>query len=120
MRDVLQNEGPARTIVVDLRAAAIISFILMLPFAILESLNQNITKQNVPSLLVLFGLLWLLPMAFILILKPVVRNLRAGHSLMANPANLLLRVALLALISMMWGGLLIDQMPCFMGAPNCD
>jgi hypothetical protein len=39
---------------------------------------------------------------------------------MANPINLLLRVAFLALIAWMWGGILIDQMPCFLGVPNCD
>ena len=120
MRDVLQNEGPMRTITVDLRSAALIGFILVLPFAVLESLNQPITRQNAPGLFVLFGLLWLLPVAFIVILMPLVRNLRAGLSLMANPINLLLSVASLALIAMLWGGLLIDQMPCFMGAPNCD
>jgi len=49
-----------------------------------------------------------------------VRNLRAGNSLMANPINLLLAVAILTLIAMTWGGLLIDQIPCLMGVPNCD
>jgi len=120
MRDVLQNEGPPRSIATDLRSAALISFLLVLPLAILESLNQAITKQNAPGLIVLFGLLWLLPMAFIIILMPVVRTLRTGHGLMANPINLLLRAASLAVIVMMWGGLLIDQTPCFLGVPNCD
>ena len=120
MRDVLQNEGPIRTITADLRRAALLSFLLVLPFAILESLNQTITRQNALGLIVLLGLLWLLPMAFIVILVPLVRSLRAGNSFMANPINLLFRVALLTLIAMMWGRLLIDQMPCFMGVPNCD
>ena len=120
MRDVLQNEDPMRTSTGDLTSAALISSILILPFALLESLNNTITRQNAPGLIVLFGLLWLLPVAFIFILMPVVRNLRAGHGLMADPVNLLLRVALLALVALMWAGLLIDQMPCFMGVPNCD
>lgn len=120
MRDVLHHEASMRTITADLRSAALISFLLVLPFAILESLNQTMTEMNAPGLFVLFGLLWLLPMAFIVTLMPMVRNLRAGHSLMANPINLLLRVSLLALIAMMGAGLLIDQMPCFMGVPNCD
>lgn len=120
MRDVLQNEDPSRTITADLRSAALVSFILVVPFAILESLNQTITRRNAPGFVVLFGLLWLLPVAFIVILMPVVRNLRAGDSLPANPINLLWRVASLALIAMIWGVLLLDQMPCFMGVPNCD
>ena len=101
-------------------SAALISFLLVLPFALLESLNHPITKQNAPGLIVLCGLLWLLPMTFILIPMPLVRTARAGQSLMVNPLTLLSRVALLALTAMMWGGILIDQMPCFVGLPNCD
>ncbi len=109
-----------KTITTDLRSAATISFMLVLPFAVLESLFNTVTKQNAPGLIVLFGLLWLLPMAFIVILVPVVRAMRARNSLMANPLNLLFRVAFMALIAMMWGGILVDQLPCFMGVPNCD
>ena len=109
-----------KSIITTLGSAALISFILVLPFAILESLNHTITRQNAPGLILLFGLLWLLPMSFIVILAPIVRTMRAGNSILANPVNLLFRVAFLALIAMMWGGLLIDQLPCFLGVPNCD
>jgi len=120
MRNVLRNEGPSKSIAIDLTSAALISLILVLPFALLESLNNTITKQNAPSFIVLFGLLWLLPTAFIHILVPMVRTVRAGQSVIANPINLLLRVILLGLIAMIWGGILIDQVPCFMGVPKCD
>jgi uncharacterized membrane protein len=120
MRDVLRNEAPMKTIATDLGTAAIISFALVLPFAVLESLNNTITGRNAPGLLVLFGLLWLLPTAFILVLAPVVRSVRAGNSVTANPVNLLVKVTFLALVAAMWGALMIDQAPCFIGVPNCD
>ena len=120
MRNVLPNGDPTRDITINLKSAALLSLILVLPFALLESLNNTITNQNAPGLIVLFGLLWLLPVAFIVILVPLVRKVRAGRSVGENPINLVLRVALLALIATLWGGLLIDQMPCFMGIPNCD
>lgn len=120
MRTVLQNEGPPKYIATNLKLAALVSFILVLPLAILESLNNTITRQKAPGLVILFGLLWLLPMVFIAILLPMVRAVRAGNPVMANPINLLLRIAFLALIAMMWGGIVIDQIPCFMGVPNCD
>lgn len=109
-----------KSIIATLGSAALISFILVLPFAILESLNHTITRQNAPGLILLFGLLWLLPVAFIVILAPIMRTARAGNSVLANPINLLFRVAFLVLIAMMWGGLLIDQLPCFLGVPNRD
>lgn len=71
-------------------------------------------------MIVLYGTLWLLPMAFIAISAPMVQEVRAGRSLLANPHGLLLRVPFLALIAFLWGGILIDQMPCFLGVPNCD
>lgn len=121
MRNVLPNDDPARNINIDLKLAALLSLILVLPFALLESLNNTINRQNAPDLLLLFGLLWLLPTAFIVILVPLVRKVRAGHSrAAANPINLVSRVALLALIAMLWGSLLFDQIPCFMGVSNCD
>ena len=109
-----------KNITSNLGAAALISFLLVLPFAILEYTFNTVTKQNVSGLIVLFGLLWLLPVAFMVILEPIVRTLRAGNSIMATPINLLFRVAILVLIAMMWGGLLYDQFPCFLGVPNCD
>lgn len=120
------TEGNARkNILTNLRSAAIISFLLVLPFMILAIINRPsaLSLRNVLDLTVVFGLLWLLPVVFIVILMSLVRNARAGNSSMANPAHLLLllsRVAFLALIAMFWGGFLIDQLPCFLGVPNCD
>jgi hypothetical protein len=120
MQELLQDKNPMKDIFTNLGAAALISLILVLPFAILESLNNTITGRNAPDLIVLFGLLWLLPAAFIVILMPIVRTVRAGGSVVAHPLNLLSRVAFLALIAVTWGSLLIDQSPCLMGVPNCD
>jgi hypothetical protein len=120
MRSVLQNPDPTRSLAVNLKSAALISLILVLPFAILEALNNTMTGRNAPGLFVLYGLLWLLPTAFILILVPVVRAARDGNRVTAHPAGLWLRVAVLALIALAWGGILIDQMPCLTGVPNCD
>ena len=120
MRGVLQDVETTRGTAADSRAAAVISSLLVLPFVILESLNQTINRQNAPGLAVLFGLLWLLPLAFVVVLMPMVRVLRAGQSLSANPFNLLFRVALLALVATAWAGIVADQTPCFLGVPNCD
>ena len=103
----------------DLVMAAVISFILVLPLAILEALNNTITQENVFGLLLLLGVLWLLPAAFIVILMSILRSAR-GKRLAANPITLSLKFASLALIAMVWGWCLMDQLPCFLGVPNCD
>ncbi len=107
-----------KDITTNLRSAATISFILVLPFMILEWVNHRNLHESFP--IALFGFLWLLPMAFIVILMPIMRNVRAGNSILANPIKLLLKVAFLALIATVWGWGFIDQLPCFLGVPNCD
>ena len=109
-----------KTITKDLGSAAIISFIIVLPLAILEALNNSVTRENAFGLILLFGVLWLLPTAFIVILRSIMRSVRAGNTLMAKPIILLFRVASLVLIATVWGWGLFDQLPCFLGVPNCD
>jgi hypothetical protein len=110
---------PMKNVLTNIKSPALISLLLVIPFMIMEVVNtRNLNAIfNVP----LFGFLWILPMIFIALLMPIVRNLRqAGNSLMANPVGLLLRIVFLLLIAWMWASLLIDQMPCFLGVPNCD
>ena len=109
-----------KAITKDLGIAAIISFIIVLPLAILEVLNNGVTTENAFGLVLLFGVLWLLPTAFLVIFIPMLRSVRAGNMLMAKPIILAFRVASLALIATVWAWGLIDQLPCFLGVPNCD
>jgi len=107
-----------KNIFTNLRSPAIIGFILVFPFMILELVNRRNFNEAFP--ITLFGFLWLLPILFIITIIPIVRNIGAGNSIIANPIILLLRVVFLALITWMWVSLVIDQMPCFLGVPNCD
>jgi len=115
----LVSDGAARkSVLTNLRSPAIISFVLVLPFMLLELVNRRNYHEGFP--VTLFGVMWLLPVAFILISMPIMRNVRAGNSIIAHPITLLLRVVLLALIAIVWTGTVIDQLPCFMGVPLCD
>ena len=104
--------------ITNFRLPATLSFLLVLPFIILEIVNRRIFNEGFP--VPLFVILWLLPVVFFLTVMPIMRNIRAGNSLIASPVNLLIRVVILVFIAWMWGGILIDQMPCFLGVPNCD
>jgi hypothetical protein len=120
MRDVLPNEEPIKKIATNAKLAAAISFFLVLPFAILDLLFNPLRRQNLLDPLALFGLLWLLPMVFIVVLAPVVQSVRAGNNVLTNPVTLLFKVAFLVVIAWAWGVALFDQLPCFIGVPNCD
>jgi len=107
-----------QTLLTNLRSPALISFLLVLPFMVMELINRRSFNEGFP--IPLFAVMWLLPMLFILTGMPIVRNLLAGNSIIASPVNLLIRVVILVFIAWMWAGILIDQWPCFVGVPNCD
>lgn len=102
----------------NFRMPALIGLLFMIPFMVMEVVNtQNINAIfNIP----LYGIMWLLPTIFILILLSMVQTVLVGNSLMANPISLFMRVVFLLFIAWFWISLLIDQMPCFLGIPNCD
>ena len=104
-------------IATQLKAAAIISGLLVLPLALLEVINRR--RFDEPFPLPLFAILWLLPAIFVLAVMPLVRRPGTTDRKM-HPAGQLLRIALLVLLAVTWTGLMGDQMPCFLGVPNCD
>jgi len=107
-----------KNILTNLSLSAIISFLIVLPFMILEFATRSDAPRANASMM-LWIILLLLPMLFILTMIPIVRNLRAGNSIVANPISLLLRVVFSAWLVWMWFDLVIDQMPCFLGATGC-
>jgi len=100
------------------KVPVIVSSFLVIPLIALEWINRRSFHEGFPF--VLFGILWLLPIAFFSVLLPIVRDMRAGNNIFANTDKLLLKVAFLAFIALLWGGIILDQFPCFLGVPNCD
>ena len=107
-----------KNILTNLRSPALISLAFVVPFMIMELVNRQNFNKDFP--VPLFIMMWLLAVIFIVILMPIVRNVRMGNSLMAHPINLLFRVLFLNLTAWMWISLLSDQLSCFLGVPNCD
>jgi hypothetical protein len=105
-----------QTIVPQLGSSAIVGAAVVLPFVLLELAHRG-GDGDFP--IPLFGLMWLLSTTVTLILTSLVRSVRARQNAVASPA-VLLRAA--CLIPFVWFLVLlvIDQMPCFLGVPNCD
>lgn len=100
------------------RFAALAGLALTLPFVILQIRAGGVSRSGVAGVALLFALLWLLPTVSISssfrILRPPtgVRGRRIGRVLLAG--------AIVVVAAWIWGSLLVDQFPCFIGAPNCD
>jgi hypothetical protein len=101
----------------NLKFPAIMSFLLVLPFLFLELGNRRNLFESFP--IALFGVLWLLSMVFFILLMPIVRTIQTGNGLQVNPV-LLVRVVVLILLAVVWVSMVNDQIPCFLGIPNCD
>lgn len=116
------------------RSTAIIGFILALPFVTLLSLlllgiepplgpllnNPDPDQPDVLGSLVVLGAFLLSVLACVIVRAPIARAMRAGGSLFAHPVNLALAAAILTLVTVVVGGIIVDQFPCWIGVPNCD
>jgi len=101
-----------------MKTAVIASSALVLPFLILESVNSPGFPRDFP--VVLFGAMWLMMMSFAFIALSFRVRLKSGSRTTADLVALLWRIAALILIAWMLVTLIADQMPCFLGVPNCD
>jgi len=72
-----------QTILKTSGSSALISFLLILPFMIMEVVNRQNFNEDLPFML--FFVLWLNLFAISLILLPIVRGRRTGNPDMANP-----------------------------------
>lgn len=116
---LLITKGNAmKNVLMHLRYPALISLLFVMPIIVMELVNRWNLPDKFP--IPLFAILWLLSMLFLLMLKPLVQNIRAGNRLLANPVGFLVRVVFLGFMAFLWLGILLDQIPCFLGVPNCD
>jgi hypothetical protein len=107
--------GPLQTMRSTTIAAALVSTALVAPLLYLE-LRYGYSDFPYP----LFAILWLVPAVFVFAAVPLVRAIRAGESVLTHPVVLSLRVSILVLAALFWVAIVNDQMPCFLGVPNCD
>jgi len=105
------------TIFANLKVSAFISLVIVSPFLILEIIN----KQDLPGSFPypLFGILWIVMLLFVFLIRPIVQSFQTGAPHLSI-GNLITRSVLLISLAYFWVRIVIDQMPCFLGIPNCD
>lgn len=99
-------------------APLLVSAALVAPFIALELVNRRTLHEEFPY--VLFTFMSLHALLIVLLLTPALRRLRAERSPRAlgpgHWAGLLLGVFLV----FVYANVVIDQMSCFLGVPDCD
>jgi hypothetical protein len=125
MKNILTNPG----------SAALTSLILSLPLGLtfvafmfeIEQLAKPLTvllttngyELNGSGRIFLIGGLFLLPVAFILNLLPMLKKEGTAGKRSLHALNLIVGIAILLLIIFTWGGLILEQIYCLRGI-RCD
>lgn len=115
--------------------AAITSLILSLPIGLtfiafmfeIEQFAKPITALftsngydlNAPGRIFMIGGLLLLPVAFVLNLRPLLRKEGAEGKRRLYPINTIVGVIIVLLIAVTWGGLIVEEIYC-LGGLRCD
>jgi hypothetical protein len=99
------------------RFPALLSLGLLLPFLLIHAANRS--QENAPMPYGMFALLFLLQLAFLLLLKPVLQGALAGR-ITSRPGLLVMCAACLALITLVWVRLMANPPGCFLGIAPCD
>jgi len=98
--------------------SAVAGLLLVLPLVALQLIYGRLTYSSFP--VVLFAILWILPTIAIYVAAPLFARLRRKESSPLDPLSVALRLVALMPVAIMWFALIQDQMPCFLGIPNCD
>lgn len=124
-----------KTMLSNPTTAAIISFILALPLGLLYIifnldikpltslvtawLTVNGSEVNGLGRLVLIGGLFLLPAAFVINLRPMLKNEVPQAKRTLHTINIIVGIIILLIILVSWGGLFVEEIYCLQGI-RCD
>lgn len=95
-----------------------LGFVATAPFFILELINRPPIITDLP--VALFVMMWITASIAVLTFRQVLRSGPAKPVLTAHNAVLILSLVVSIVTASIWIGLVNDQMPCFLGVPNCD
>ncbi len=96
----------------------LISATLVAPFVVLQLVNRRAFHEDFPF--VLFTFMSLHSLFIALLLTPALRRLRSERTPRALKLSHWAGLVLSALLIYAYANVVIDQLPCFLGVPNCD
>jgi hypothetical protein len=111
-----RGKGPKS--VKPLVASLLISSTLVAPFMVLQWVNRRTLHEDFPF--VLFAFMSVHSLFIVLLLTPAVRRLRGEGGLRALKPGHWAGLLLGAVLAFAYARVLVDQLPCFLGVPNCD
>ena len=99
-------------------APLLISAALVAPFIGLQWANRREFQEDFP--VVLFTFMTVHSLAIVFVLTPALRRLHAARSIGALGFGHWAGLLLGAVLVYAYTAVVMDQLPCFLGVPNCD
>jgi hypothetical protein len=96
----------------------LISSTFVAPFFVLQWVNRRAFHEDFP--VVLFTFMSLHSLFIVLLLTPALRCLQSERNLRALKLGHWAGLVLSAFLIFAYADVVIDQLPCFLGVPNCD
>jgi hypothetical protein len=115
---MMTQEHNARGSLKPFVAPLLIGATLVAPFIVLQLVNRRRFHEAFPF--VLFTFMSLHSLFIGLLLAPALRRLRAETTLSALTLGHWAGLSLGVFLGYVYAGVVIDQLPCFLGVPNCD
>lgn len=115
---MMSQDQAAPEILKSFVAPLLISATLVAPFIVLQWVNRRTFHEDFPF--VLFTFMSLHSLFIVLLMTPALRRLRAERSLRALKFGHWAGLLLGTFLVYAYADVVIDQLPCFLGVPNCD
>jgi hypothetical protein len=98
--------------------SAVAGLMATIPFMALQSVNTHNFWTDFP--IAVFGSLWVFAAVFIGTIGAILNQARMPGKTMARKMLVVAGIVFAFAVAMIWFGFVVDQMPCFLGVPNCD
>ena len=115
---IMESSLASRGLFYRLRTAVLVSSTLVVPFVVLQWVNRRAIHEDFPF--VLFAFMFLHALCIVLLVAPALRQLRSGRHLKALKFRHVAGLAIAAVLISVYAEVVVDQLPCFLGVPNCD
>lgn len=101
-----------------LAAPVFISSTLVIPLVVLQWMNRRAFHEDFPF--VLFAFMSVHALFIVLLVTPALRQLQLERRLGALKFHHWAGLAVAAVLISVYAEVVVDQLPCFLGVPNCD
>lgn len=114
----MTQDQATRGIRKSLGTSLLLSVLLVAPFIVLQLVNRRTFHEDFPFVLFIF--MSLHSLLIVLLLAPPLHRLYAQRSHRALKPGHWVSLLLGLFLVYVYFNVVIDQLPCFLGVPNCD